>query len=187
VETDRNWNEVRSLEGEGGKREVRKTAQQAKEQVRSFADVRREQLAGHVGNVARAFRTAGERLRAEDQPDAGYYTQLIGEKAERISDYLSEHDAASLIDEAQRAARNNPLVFLGGCVAVGFAIGRFFKASPMRREMPMGVADEPLSSTYAQPTYTPTYQQPMYAQPEPSAVTSEVTKVGGNGHPGQEG
>lgn len=203
METDRNWNE-----------RVVKTTQQAKEQVRSLADVRREQVAGHVRDVARAFRNAGEQLR-ENNPQARRYTEMIGEKAEKVSQYLEEHDASVLINDVERFARNNPLAFLGGCMAVGFAIGRFFRASPNGGgEMPLGVAGEPSSfeqpPTYPQTTYQEsTYQQPYphtgqpsYPQTplEPSVVTTEVNTVGqyapwpgtdvtgeGNGRRGQEG
>jgi hypothetical protein len=168
VETDRNWNGPRSPQGvDDIKQQARETAERAKREVRSLADTRREQVADQLGSVARAFRVAGARLRDEDQAQAGYYTELIGERAERVARYLNEHDATVLIGEGERFARTNPLLFLGGCAIVGVAIGRFLKAKPrILDEMPRGVAGE----------YLP--PEPYVPAPTPAVVTTEVHAVG---------
>lgn len=127
---------------EKAKREAKSRAQDAKQQVAAMADMGRDQVAGQLEAVSRAFKTSAEQLRAEGQ-EAGSYVEAIGEQADRAARYLRDRDAAALTEDVSRTARANPALFLGGCALVGFAIGRFLNASPPRREpeLPARVTD----------------------------------------------
>ncbi len=148
VETEDNFEEPGSP-SEGARQEfegeVRSTAEKARSQVRSLAESGREDLADQIGGFGRALHGMGEKLRDENNEQAGHYSHLLGDQAQRVSRYLSEHDSDALVGEIEGFAREHPLMFLGGCVGIGFAIGRFFKATPgEEEEMPAGVSGEPL-------------------------------------------
>ncbi len=178
METDRNVYRPGSVspEGQSFKQQAKNKAEQARHQVRSFADSGREQVAGQIGGVAQAMRRVSGQLREENKTEAGYYTDLIGEQADRLSRYLNEHDASALVGEVEHFARRNPLMFLGGCVAAGFVFGRFFKASPPEPEgeMPLGVSGETDTSV----RYTPMGTTPPIAETTPSVITTETHSIG---------
>lgn len=118
-------------------------AEEASSRMRSWADSGRAEVATQLGGVARALHSASEQLRSEEQGRAGYYTDLLGEQADQLAHYLEEHDATDLLGEVEDFARRQPLLFLGGCAAAGFALGRFFKASPRPRERRLEAPSEP--------------------------------------------
>ncbi len=161
--------------------QARNTAEKARSQVRSLADSTREDLAERIGGFGRALRDMGEKLRNDDNAQAAHYTDLIGDQAERVSRYLAEHEAGDLIDEVEGFARNHPLLFLGGCVGVGFAVGRFFKASPPEHEqerMPLGVTGEPTPSAVRQvPEAEPVVTEPLVT----TAPMEDVRPLGPTG------
>lgn len=120
--------------GERGlKAEAQSHAEDAKQQVTAMADMGREEVAGQLEAVSRAFRTSAEQLRTEGQ-SSGPYVAKIGEQADRAARYLRERDAAALTEDASTFARAKPALFLGGCALAGFAIGRFLTASPPKPE-----------------------------------------------------
>lgn len=132
--------------GQSVKDTARETTEKARSRVRSFAETGREELADQIGGFGRVLRDMGSKLREDENEQAAHYTELIGDRVDRVSRYLAEHDTNDLIGEVEDLAREHPLAFLGGCVGIGIAIGRFFKASaPEREEMPLGVAGEPVA------------------------------------------
>lgn len=110
--------------------EVSLYASEARQQMRSMAEAGREEVAGQLDGIARAFDGSGEQLRAQQQETAGRYARSIGERIERASRYVQERDTAALTGDTERFARSQPLLFLGGCALAGFALGRFLRASP---------------------------------------------------------
>jgi hypothetical protein len=151
VNTEGTWNEEggSSFEGERQdlKHKARRTADKARGQVRSVADSSRTQLATQIGSIGRALREAGGKLREDEHGETtSHYTEMLADRADRVSRFLEEHDAGELYGEVENVARKSPLLFLGGCAAVGFVLGRFLKASSPggggEERMPLGVTDE---------------------------------------------
>jgi hypothetical protein len=101
----------------------------AKDQLRSFAEMGKDQVAERLDTVARAIRSTGETLRNEEQAQLSQYTEYVGDAMENASRYLREHGTADLAHEVERVARMQPLAFVGGAFIVGLAIGRFLKSS----------------------------------------------------------
>jgi hypothetical protein len=118
--------------------EVSNQAENAKDQIRSLAEMGKDRVAEQLDQVARALRGAGETLRSEEQEDASYYTDTISEQMARASRYLRDHEAMDLVDGIERLARRQPALFLGGALVAGLAIGRFFKSSPDGGERRLG-------------------------------------------------
>lgn len=149
MDTEGKWNETGGSSFEGGRQELKEkahsTAERAKTQVRSIADSSRTEVAAQIGGIGRALRSAGDRLREDEHgAQASRYSEMLADRADRVSRYLDEHDAGELFGEVENLARKSPMLFLGGCLAVGFALGRFLKASPEEgatpEQMPLGVA-----------------------------------------------
>jgi hypothetical protein len=46
---------------------------------------------------------------------------------------MSNTDVEQMLEQAESYVRRNPGLVLGGCIALGFALGRFLKSSPPAR------------------------------------------------------
>jgi hypothetical protein len=138
-------------EGQGGTQRIRNEAKhktgevvdQAKqksgevvEQTRNRAfdmmDEQKSRAAEGLGSVASALRQTGESLRTSDQAQFGQYAERAAEAVERFSDELRHKDMNDLLYEAERFARREPELFLGGAVLLGLVAARFMKASSRR-------------------------------------------------------
>lgn len=187
MNTEGKWNEPGSPVGEPGdiEAEARGVAHKARSRMRSLADTGREELADQLGGLGRALHSAGGTLRDEEQGQAGHYGELIGDQLERASRYLRDHDAGAMIGQIEGFARRQPLLFLGGCVAVGLAVGRFLKAGPGGEETstPTGVMGE-VRSPYEPPSVE-TVSPPLEGTgAAPTAPVGGPLEVGGPGEGG---
>lgn len=152
METHGNSNETgrSSFEGERQnlKHKARDTADRARHQVRSLADSGRNQIASQLSEISKVLRDTSEKLREDEQSaGASRITDMLADRADQASRFFEEHDADELLNRVEDIARKNPGLFLGGCVAIGLAIGRFLKASPSssgggeEEQLPLGVSE----------------------------------------------
>lgn len=94
--------------------------------VKSGANDAKASVADEVKDVALALRRASEQLRGGSAQE-----RTIGMVANGLadaSDALRDKDLGEMLKSANQIARENPLVFLGGAVLLGFAASRFAKA-----------------------------------------------------------
>jgi len=119
----------------GATRRVRSQAEElfdaAKERAKGIAVEQKDAAAGQLGCVARGLREAAQSMRKESD-FAGRYAEEAATRLESVSDELRQADLDQLVDRSERYARANPAIFLGGAVAVGFVLARFFKSSAHR-------------------------------------------------------
>lgn len=107
----------------------------AKVQLESMADAGKDRVAGQLGSVAQALRSAGRGEGSDGAEGAAIvsrYASRVGDEIERASRYLREHAATDLLHEVERAARREPLIFLGGAFVAGIALGRLLKSGAPR-------------------------------------------------------
>ncbi len=101
---------------------------QAQETATTQLSSQKEKAASTLESVALSLRESGESLR-QDQPQIASLTDQAARRVEDISSYVREHDIKDFVSEAERLARREPLLFLGGALALGFVAARFLKAS----------------------------------------------------------
>ena len=151
----------------GLEQQAKQQAENAKEQIRSLAELGKDRLVEQLEHIAHAVRSTGDSLRSDEQAaDLSQYADTIGDSLERASRYLREHRAIDLVDGVERFARTKPALFLGGAFAVGMVLGRFFKSSPDGVRVEEG---------YAMGGYD---VSTGYPEPEESVLTSPVQPVG---------
>jgi len=102
---------------------------QAKETVTTQVESQKDRLAESVSSVAQAIRQTGEGLRGQQQGVVAGYADTAADYVERLGTMLRERDVNDIIYEVESYARRNPIPFLGGAFALGFAISRFLKSS----------------------------------------------------------
>src|SRR5947207_11852867 len=86
-----------------------------------------------IGSVAQAVRQSTQQLRDQQHDTIAQYVDQAAAQLERFSNALKEKNVSELLDDAQRFARRNPALFIGGAFAVGLLSARFFKSSRDQR------------------------------------------------------
>ncbi len=139
-------NDTGAMSETGGS--LKQTARQAVEDVRHEAthlvdDARHSVMAavedqkaaaaGQVGGVARSLRNAAESLDEDQQWLSGYFRRAA-ESLDRISHTIEERDLGSLVRDIEGLARRQPALFIGGAVAMGFALARFARSTAPHSE-----------------------------------------------------
>jgi hypothetical protein len=82
-----------------------------------------------IGSVAQAVRQSTQQLRDQKHDTIAQYVDQAAAQLERFSKTLKEKNVNELLDDAQRFARRNPALFVGGAFALGLLSARFFKSS----------------------------------------------------------
>lgn len=96
-------------------------------QVKSQANDAKANVASEVNDVAMALRRAAGDLRGGSAQE-----RTLGQLANGLadaSDAIRNKDLGEILDSVSKVARNNPALFLGGAVLLGFAASRYAKAS----------------------------------------------------------
>lgn len=95
----------------------------------SQLNTQKDRATDGIGSVAQAVRQSTQHLRDQQHDTIAQYVDQAAAQLERFSTALKEKNVADLLDEAQRFARRNPALFVGGAFAVGLLSARFFKSS----------------------------------------------------------
>jgi hypothetical protein len=104
---------------------VGKVREQATAQLSSQKDKATEGL----GSVAQAVRETTQHLRDNQHETVAHYAEQAAEQIERFSQGLKNKDVGELMNDAQRLARRQPALFVGGAFALGLLGARFLKSS----------------------------------------------------------
>jgi hypothetical protein len=98
-----------------------------------------------LGSLADAVRKTSQPLRENKQDTIARYVEKTADQIEQFSTRLRERDLGDLVAEAQRFARRQPALFIGGAFAVGVLATRFLKSSADNRSHSWQ-RDEPYST-----------------------------------------
>lgn len=104
-------------------------AGKVKERATAQLSTQKDRATDSLGSVASAVRQTGQRLREEQNETVAQYVEQAADQLERLSSSLREKDVAELLQDAQRLARRQPALFIGGSFAVGLIAARFLKSS----------------------------------------------------------
>src|SRR5687767_6623763 len=110
------------------KSEVKDLAQQASQQAKQAAEQRKGTVAESISGVARALQSTATSLESEQQDFFARAAYDAATKLQGFSASIRDKDLAGIRRDAENLARTRPALFIGGCVAVGFALSRFLKA-----------------------------------------------------------
>lgn len=125
-------------------RQIKDGARHAGDRVAALLS---EQTERQKADVAESLRNVAQTMReaARSQPE-GMGARLVDEAAWRLEDVssrLNDRSIAEMADDVARFGRRNPAMFLAGCLAAGFAAGRFLTSGPAEsRTNPYGAAGD---------------------------------------------
>jgi len=107
-------------------------AEQIKQQASSRLSSQVDRAAEGLGSLSQALLSVSGQLRQQDQALVAEYTSRTAEQVQRAASYLRGKDVDQLVDEAERFARRQPVVFVSGAFALGLVAARFLKSSGQR-------------------------------------------------------
>ncbi len=96
-------------------------------------DAVKDRLQGRVEKSVNDLDVLAKTLKLASQQLGGNIAAPVMEKVaggiDQLSKYIEEADARAVLRRAESLGRDNPLLFVGGAVLIGFFGGRFLKAS----------------------------------------------------------
>lgn len=109
--------------------QAQQAAQQAVSGAQSALDSQKDRGAQTLSQTADALRKTSQDLHQNNIPVAGQVVDMAAGKLEGAAGYLRSHNTTQLIDEAERYARSNGMVVMGGAFVLGLLAARFLKSS----------------------------------------------------------
>ena len=104
-------------------------AGQAKEEATDAAQKGKEQATGVLSDVAEALHDTSDSLREHDRDAFADYADQAASQIEAFTSGIRDRNVGELLDEAERFARREPGLFIGGAFLLGIFGARFLKAS----------------------------------------------------------
>ncbi len=104
-------------------------AKQAKSKGQAELDQYRKTAVGQVETLAESARAAANTLKENDTLGLSHYVADVADGIQGFAGKLRGKSIDELIHDASDLARNNPVLFIAGSIAIGFGLTRFVKAS----------------------------------------------------------
>jgi hypothetical protein len=100
-----------------------------KERATAQLSTQKDRATDGLGSVAQAVRQTTQGLRDHHHDTVARYAEQAADQIERFSERLKHKNVTELLDDAQRLARRQPALFVGGAFAIGLLGARFLKSS----------------------------------------------------------
>ncbi len=162
-------------------------ADKVRERAAAQLNTQKNRATDGIGSVAQVARETTQHLRERQHETVAGYVEQAADQLERFSQSLKNKDVRDLVEDAQRLARRQPALFVGGAFALGLAGARFFKSSPTHEHYDYdssgarGVSGASYGSgTYRGTAGTGEYGRPDWRSPglNSSGSTSSLTAGG---------
>lgn len=131
-------------------------ADKVRERAAAQLNTQKNRATDGIGSVAQVARETTQHLRERQHETVAGYVEQAADQLERFSQGLKNKDVGELVEDAQRLARRQPALFVGGAFALGLAGARFFKSSPAHERYDYGGGDA-RRSMYGGPHSSGTY------------------------------
>ena len=101
-------------------------ANQVKDKALSLASEQKDGLADRIDDIAKSVHKSGEQFAGQQDWIAGAIERGAGE-LNSLATSLRENDLTGLMSQVRSIARRQPALFVGACLAGGFALARVGK------------------------------------------------------------
>lgn len=117
---------------DSAKREGQRTIDAIRGEFRSLAHEQQAQLANGLFGIGQALDEAARNLEQERNPAFAAATRRAADYVHRVSDTVNGASPQALLSSTRETVREHPALFIGGAALLGFALGRFLRASERR-------------------------------------------------------
>jgi len=104
----------------------------ARRRGRGLLDRQKSAAVEELHSVADVMRDAARRFEERQEGGVAEYVEKAANYVDRVSSTLRERDLEDLMVEVEDQLRRKPAIVLGAAAVVGFALGRFLRASTQR-------------------------------------------------------
>ncbi|WP_201002836.1 hypothetical protein [Pseudomonas cichorii] len=125
-----------------------------KEQLNAPFEQYRDTAADQIDNLAQTAQSVAKEISDNDTLGLSRYISDIAQGMNDLAEKLRGKNTDELLQDAGRLARDNPLLFLCGSVALGLGLSRVLKASMPATDAASsttdtpGVTDDPVDELY---------------------------------------
>jgi hypothetical protein len=116
------------------KEQVTSVGQNVKERTQSVIEDGKERVTSGLDGIASTLEKTTEGLQSSELGQLAPYGERLQDWTQGLSDYLKTANPGDLLHDAEKLARRQPALFLGGAFVVGLAVARFLKSSAARQE-----------------------------------------------------
>jgi hypothetical protein len=102
---------------------------QVQEHAKAFLSEQKGVAADHIEGVAKVLHETVDQLRQRSPGAVTDYAERAVGGLDSLADALREQDVRALVGQVEDFARRQPVLFIAGTVAIGFALARFLKSS----------------------------------------------------------
>jgi hypothetical protein len=106
-----------------------RAAGQAQERAQAFLSEQKEVAAEHIDGVVKVLHETVDQLRQRSPGAVSDYAERAVDSLDSVAQALREQDLRALVGQVEDFARRQPVMFIAGSVAIGFAVARFLKSS----------------------------------------------------------
>ncbi|GFM69238.1 hypothetical protein OH708_11420 [Pseudomonas capsici] len=112
-----------------------------KQQGNAPFDQYRDTAADQIDNLANDAQSAASQISNNDTLGLSRYVSEIAQSLNGMAEKLRGKNTDELLQDAGRLARDNPMLFIGGSVALGLGLSRILKASIPAADTPSSASD----------------------------------------------
>lgn len=154
-------------------------AGQAKEQAKTQLAGQKDRATEQLGSISTALHETERSLHDQNQDGIARYVGDAAHQVERLSDYLRNHTVGEMFSEAERYARREPALFIGGAALLGLIGARFFKSSSPNRRYDRGGYER---RSYYGPRATRGYRERTYEDDFEASPGRSASRTGAPGY-----
>mgnify|MGYP001176803221 CR=1 FL=1 len=118
---------------EQAKEQASRLSDRARDQISTRAEQQKERATDRLQDIGSALHETSGSLRDRDQDAAARLVEGMADRVEHFAGYLREHSVDDMMNQAERFARREPELFLGGAMLLGLMGARFLKSSSSER------------------------------------------------------
>jgi hypothetical protein len=115
--------------GQDLREEGREIAGDVRHYVEDFAQSGKKTVTERLQHVSLALHRAADTLREEEEDATGRMANQAADRIDQVCSYLDNHEPSDLLRSADRFARQQPMVVVGGLLLAGVMLGRFLRSS----------------------------------------------------------
>ena len=143
-------------------------ADKVRDRAAAQLNTQKDRATDGIGSVAQVAREATQHLRERQHDTVAGYVEQTADQLERFSQSLKNKDVRELVEDAQRLARRQPALFVGGAFALGLAGARFFKSSAAheRYDYDTGDSSRVYGAPHVRENYRGTVASGDYGRPD---------------------
>jgi hypothetical protein len=162
----------------GAMGEVQDRAAHVVDTMKQQVSTRFSDQVGHasdsLGTVSDAVRDVSKHLREEHHETLAEFADRAADQVQRVSGYLEGKDLDKIVDDTERYARQQPMLFVGGAFALGLLAARFLKSSSSNARSSYGWRQERRDMPYRRP------MMGMSAMPRAGRVSTPTSPYAGS-------